>query len=182
MQVTAQDSSEKFEFFETKIRPVLVEHCYECHDASADEFKGGLALDSRPGVLKGGDSGPALVPRKPEDSLLIEAMKYGDLEMPPSGPLAESIVADFEKWIRDGAVDPRTTDEPGPRPERTIDLEAGREHWAYQPIRSPIIPESKGSSWPKGNIDRFILKELTSRGLVPAADAQKRVLIRRLYL
>ena len=182
LQATAQDSSQKLKFFETKIRPVLVEHCYECHDASTNEFKGGLALDSRHGLLKGGDSGPALVPERPEDSLLIEAMKYGDLEMPPSGPLAESVVVDFEKWIRDGAFDPRTTDDPGSRPERTIDLEAGREHWAYQPIRSPPIPDLKESGWPEGNIDRFILKELTSRGLAPAVDAPKRVLIRRLYL
>jgi mono/diheme cytochrome c family protein len=90
---------QRLEFFETNIRPVFVEHCYECHGADAKKLRGGLLLDSRQGLLEGGESGPAVVPGDPEESLLISALKHDDLEMPPKRTLPPTVVADFEKWI-----------------------------------------------------------------------------------
>lgn len=95
-------------FFETKIRPVLVERCYECHATDADVLQGGLLLDSREGVRAGGDSGPAVVPGEPGESVLLEALRYESFEMPPDGKLADETIADFERWIAMGAPDPRT--------------------------------------------------------------------------
>src|SRR6266542_1692453 len=95
------------EFFEKKIRPVLAEHCYSCHSAYAKKQRGGLLLDNKDAVLKGGDTGPALVPKKPKDSLLIKALQYDDAElrMPPKGKLPDAVIADFEKWVSLGAPD-----------------------------------------------------------------------------
>ncbi|MCH2399528.1 MAG: hypothetical protein MK364_10495, partial [Pirellulales bacterium] len=94
-------------FFEAKIRPVLVKHCYSCHSADAKIVRGGLRLDTRQALLRGGDSGPGLVPRKPAVSQLLSALRYDGLEMPPEGKLPASIIADFERWIQMGAPDPR---------------------------------------------------------------------------
>ena len=102
-----REDAKRTEFFERHIRPILVAHCYECHSSAIDEAKGGLKLDFRAGLLKGGESGAAVVPGKPEASLLVEALRFQSLEMPPAGRLPNSVIADFEKWIRDGAVDPR---------------------------------------------------------------------------
>src|SRR5262245_7118856 len=99
------------DFFEAKVRPVLVEHCYSCHSAGipAKKLEGGLLLDSRDGLLKGGDTGPAFVSGKPADSLLVKALRYdGDLKMPPKGRLPDTVIADIERWIGMGAPDPRT--------------------------------------------------------------------------
>src|SRR5262249_12639372 len=103
----AEPMREQIDFFEKKIRPVLVEHCYKCHSAAAAKLKGGLLPDSRDGLIKGGDSGPVLVPGDPAKSLLLQAIRYTELQMPPGGKLADSVAADFERWIRDGATDPR---------------------------------------------------------------------------
>jgi hypothetical protein len=176
----AQESSEELAFFERKIRPVLIEHCYECHESSSDQLKGGLAVDTRAGLAKGGDSGPAVVPGSVEDSLLLSALRYDSFEMPPSGALPEAVIADFEKWIQDGAVDPRNN-ESGTPDVKPIDIESGRKHWAYQPLDRPEIPTVHEDSWATGNIDRFILAKLKEKKLEPATDAEKTVLIRRLY-
>ena len=105
-----QRDATKVEFFESKIRPVLVEHCYRCHSGKSGKSKGGLQLDSRSGWQVGGDSGPAIVPHKPEESLIIMAISHsGDIsEMPPTSRLPQQIVNDFKLWIASGAVDPRT--------------------------------------------------------------------------
>jgi hypothetical protein len=119
-------------FFEKRIRPVLVEKCYSCHSAQAEELKAGLHLDSRAGILDGGDSGPAAVPGKPADSLIIQALHYDGYEMPPTGKLPDPVLADFEHWIEIGMPDPRkriaTAAKSG------INIEEGRKFWSFQPL------------------------------------------------
>ena len=160
------------EFFENKIRPALVEHCYKCHDAAAEKekkLKGGLRLDTKAGWMKGGDTGPAIVPGKPEKSQLLATMKYdGDLKMPPKGKLPANVIADFERWIRDGAVDPRSEAAIAKAPG--IDLAKGREFWSLKPPTSQTANAS---------IDAFIASKWKEKGLQPAPAADKRTLIRR---
>jgi len=171
---------QRLDFFETKIRPVLVEHCYECHSADSKKLSGALLVDSRLGLLEGGESGPAVVPGDLEESLLISALKHDDFEMPPQGKLSSEVVADFEKWIQDGAIDPRRDTNLVARP-KAIDIESGRKHWAYQPLKAPTIPTIKNTAWPSNDIDRFILARLEAARLQPDPDAKKIVLVRRLY-
>jgi hypothetical protein len=175
-------STAQTEFFESKIRPILVSHCYECHSVDAKgqkKLKAGLLLDTRPGALAGGDSGPAIVLHKPDESLLLEALRYGTLKMPPKGKLPDAVIADFETWIKNGAADPRAGEAPGKA--IAIDVAAGRSHWAYQPVRNMPPPTVKRPDWPLGPIDQFILQRLESTGLAPSADADKTTLVRRLY-
>jgi len=167
-------------FFEKKIRPVLVEHCYKCHSASSEKVKGGLLLDTREGIRKGGESGHAVVPGNLKESLLISALKHDDFEMPPKKVLPAAVVADFEKWIQSGAADPRRATRPVAKAD-SIDIEAGRKHWAYQPLKAPALPKVTDAAWPANDIDRFILARLESAGLQPGANAEKIILIRRLY-
>ncbi|MDB5385201.1 MAG: Protein of unknown function (DUF1553)/Protein of unknown function (DUF1549)/Planctomycete [Planctomycetaceae bacterium] len=170
------------EFFEQKIRPVLVKHCYECHSAEAkglNQLKAGLMLDSRQGLLVGGDSGAAVVPKKPEESLLLEALRYDTFKMPPKGKLPDAVIADFETWIKHGALDPR--DGKGPVKTAGIDLVAGRTHWAYRPVLPVPPPAVKRADWALDSVDRYILQKLEARNLEPAADADKTTLIRRIY-
>ncbi|MGV3771360.1 MAG: DUF1553 domain-containing protein [Verrucomicrobiales bacterium] len=169
------------EFFENKVRSILVERCYECHSSGAAKLKGGLLLDTPEGLLKGGDTGPAIVPGDPEKSRLIEAVRYknADLQMPPKSPLKPGEVRDLEQWVRMGAPDPRPA-----RPDliskaRVIDIEEGRKFWAFQPIASPAPPAVKSPSWIQSPIDSFILAALEAKGLQPAAPADKRTLLRR---
>lgn len=175
-------TAEQTEFFEKKIRPVLVKHCYQCHSQEAEatnQLKGGLLLDSREGTLTGGDSGPAVEPGKPDESLLLEALRFETFKMPPKGKLPESVIADFETWVKMGAPDPRV----GKAPSKPagIDIEAGRQHWAYRPLNRPGEPDVKNRNWPAGAIDRFVLASLEAKGLQPVADADRQTLIRRVY-
>ena len=129
------------EFFESKIRPVLVSKCFSCHSqdaAKAKKLKGKLLLDSKAGVLAGGESGPAIVPGRPEQSLLIEAIRHDSLEMPPNERLNENVISDFVKWIEMGAPDPRDGRNVD---QRVVDLEAGREHWAFRPLSDSQLPK-----------------------------------------
>ncbi len=168
------------DFYETKVRPVLVASCYQCHSAQAKSSRGGLRLDSRAGVLKGGDSGPAVVLGKPEASLLIRAVRHGpDLQMPPKGKLATAAIADLEHWVRLGAPMPSVTNTVAQA--AGIDFDAARRHWAYQPIRQPPLPTAKDRGWPAGPIDHFVLEQLEVRGLSPSPPADRRTLIRRAY-
>ena len=170
---------EAAEFFEKKIRPVLVERCHTCHSAQAKKLKGSLLLDTRAGILKGGDTGPALVPGHPEQSLMIKALKYkeDDLKMPPKEKLPDAVIADIETWIRGGAVYPGGDAAKGSR--GPIDLAAARSRWPFQPPREPAIPSVKDAAWAKTPIDRFILAKLEEKGLRPAAPADKATLLRR---
>ncbi len=169
------------EFFEKKIRPVLIERCYKCHSAEAEKSKklrGGLFLDSRTGVLKGGDTGPAIVPGKPSAGTLLNTLRYsGDVRMPPKGKLPDNVIADFEAWIKMGAPDPRIA---AVARGRTINIEEGRKFWAYQPPRKQQLPTVKDTAWPAGPIDRFILAGLEAKGLRPTTPADRATLIRRL--
>jgi hypothetical protein len=167
------------QFFETKIRPVLARHCYQCHSAQAKKPKAGLRLDSRAGVLRGGASGPAIVPGKADDSPLIQALRQDGLAMPPRGPLPAAVVADFERWVSMGAPDPR--DRPAAQAGK-MDLAAGRKHWAFQRPQRHGAPPVRDTSWPQGVIDRFLLARLEAAGLRPAPDADRAVLLRRVTI
>ena len=167
-------------FFESKIRPVLVEHCYQCHSAQAQnkkKLKANLLLDTRDGLRKGGDSGPAVVPGKPSASILLKALRHDDLRMPPGGKLPESVIADFEKWIVLGAPDPR--DGKSLVQSEKIDWEKAREFWAVQPPKAHASPQVKNVGWLRKEVDRFVLAELEKRGLEPVRPATKREWIRR---
>lgn len=178
----APSEAEESAFFESKIRPVLVDRCYACHSAEAakaGKLKGGLQLDSRAGLLAGGDSGPAIVPKRPRESLLLDALKFDGLEMPPEGRLPEAVVADFTRWIERGAFDPR--DAAPATVRRGLSLDEGRRFWSFRPIVAHAPPEVRNAAWPLTPIDRFILAAQEAAGLTPVADAEPRTLIRRLY-
>ena len=178
-----RSESAELQLFETRIRPVLVNHCYKCHSQSAGMSEGSLLVDSRDGLRTGGDRGPAVVPGKPDESLLLQAIKHADsdLRMPPKRErLPDSVISDFETWIRSGAVDPRTQS-PGAGPRPPVDYETGRRHWAMQkPIRH-VAPEVKRGEWPVSEVDRFVLAKLEAEGLDPSVDAEPATLLRRLH-
>jgi len=170
-------------FFESKIRPLLVEHCYACHSSQADTIEGGLRLDSRPGWQKGGDSGQAIVAGKPDESRLMRAVEYTDedLAMPPDGVLSKSDIALIRLWISRGAPDPRTTARPSATAHQ-IDWTQAQTHWAFQPLARSQQPPVRHVTWPRNAIDRFVLARLESRQLKPVDPATSRTLIRRLSL
>ena len=172
----APPSTEQVDFFEKQIRPILVNRCYECHSAEK-KTKGGLALDTAESVLKGGDTGPALVAGDPEKSLLIEAVRYKnhDLQMPPKKQLSEAEVKTLEDWVKMGAPDPRDT-APVAKGGRVIDINEGRKYWSFSPLARVEPPTVEGTSSP---IDAFIQAKLAEKGLSPAPPADKRTLLRR---
>jgi hypothetical protein len=177
----ASPTPEQIAFFETKIRPVLAQHCYQCHSAEAlrtGKLKASLLVDSRAGMAKGGESGAAVVPRNKEESLLLAALKYDGFEMPPAGKLPDDVIADFETWIDMGAPDPR--DEPlAAVDERTIDVETGRKHWSYSRLAPVAPPEVKTTGWTRNDLDRFVLAKQEEAGIAPAPEAAKATLARR---
>jgi hypothetical protein len=175
----ALGSDANIEFFEKKIRPVLVDQCYSCHSAGAKKLRGGLLLDSAAGVRKGGDTGPALVPGKPAESLMLKALRYEEMKMPPAGKLPARVVADFEAWIAGGAADPREDKVAAPAQPR-IDIKAAQNQWAYQLPRRHDAPAVQRGAWPQRPHDRFVLARLEQAGLAPSPAADARVLIRRL--
>jgi hypothetical protein len=180
--VQADDADLKF--FETRIRPVLSTHCFGCHSAKAEKLKANLFLDSREGILRGGDQGPAVVPGEPEKSRLLEAIRYTneDLQMPPKSRLPESVVADVAAWIRKGAPWPKEAAAKAPAGGyQKPDYEKLRkEHWAWQRVRSAPPPAVRDASWPLDDLDRFVLAELEAKGLRPVAPADRAALLRRL--
>jgi hypothetical protein len=185
------------EFFETKVRPVLVQHCYGCHSRQAKKLRGGLRLDSREAMLAGGDNGPAIIPGQPDKSRLVEAVTYTnvDLQMPPRGKLSEAAIADLTAWVKMGAPWPRqagsvndgkatvagASSSSAPQLSTFNLLERKRAHWAWQPIRPHNPPSVRDPGWPRDPLDRFILAKLEDKGLSPAKPADKRMLLRRLY-
>jgi len=200
----AADSAAGHDFFETKIRPLLIEHCLKCHDGAAtDKPKGGLALDTRAGWAKGGEHGPAIVPGQPDKSLFIRSIRYTDpdLQMPPKGKqLTAQQVALFEEWVRLGAPDPRTGKPSGPP---LSDPNVVKNHWAFQPVREPKVPSvqypvfsnpsattgASGKAKPlnteslkteRSPIDAFILAQLAPKGWSLSPPADPRTLIRRM--
>ena len=174
-------SSADTQFFETKIRPILDEQCYKCHSHTADKIKGGLMLDSRDAILHGGSSGPIIVPGKPDDSLLIQALRYTDpdLKMPPEehgGKLTDQQITDFTEWVRRGAPDPRV---PLALANGKSYGGVGKDHWAFQPVQKPAVPAVKNTAWVQSPIDNFVLARLETENLAPNPLADKRTLIRR---
>jgi hypothetical protein len=179
----AADNPKNLELFEKKIRPVLVEHCYKCHSESAEKLKGGLLLDSWDGLATGGESGPAVVPGDLKKSLLLDALRHDGLEMPPDKKLPDTVIADFEKWVRLGAPYPedRKPTKTAKTDKAEIDWTTARDFWSFQPIRHPAPPAVKDQAWPRTDLDRFILARLEADGLRPVGNADRTTLIRRLY-
>jgi hypothetical protein len=172
-------SPDDLQFFETKIRPVLADNCYKCHSRDADKIKGGLMLDTREGMIHGGDTGPAIEPGKPEDSLIIDAISYNDadLQMPPKGAkLPDSVIADLTEWIRRGAPDPRSLVAKGSSESYGG---VGRQHWSFLPIQKQAPPAVSDPAWCRTPVDNFILARLDENGMKPNALADKYTLIRR---
>ncbi len=165
---------EGLEFFEQKIRPVLVERCYGCHSARAEKVKSGFLLDTREGLLSGGDRGPAIVPGSPEKSLLVQAVRHAgeDLRMPPKKKLAPQEIADLEAWIRRGAPDPRSG-AAGPKRSDPATF------WSFQPLRRPEPPPVRDEAACRTPIDRFLQAKLEEKGLRPAPEADRLTLLRR---
>ncbi len=170
------------ELFEKKVRPVLVQRCYRCHSTAAKQRKGGLLLDSRASLRKGGDSGPAVVPGDPGSLLLKAIRQEGELKMPPSGKLPDSLIADLEAWVRLGAPDLRDQPTPAVAVSWEEMLSARRSWWSLQPVRKPSLPVVKDSAWSAHPVDRFLLAGLEAKGLKPVGDADTRTLVRRLSL
>lgn len=170
------DETAKLEHFEKKVRPILHERCIECH-SSEKKIKGGLSLETGALTLKGGDTGPAILPGAPEKSLLIEAVRYGnhDLQMPPKGRLSDSEIRALEDWVKMGAPDPRTGLTQS-KPTRTIDIEKGRNFWSFAPLKRTPAAAAKDSPV---LIDTFVLEALKKEGLSMSPPADKRTLIRR---
>lgn len=175
-------AADEREFFETRIRPVLVAHCYECHSTASGDVKGRLLVDHRDGLLKGGQTGPAVVPGRPEDSVLLHALRFESVEMPPAGKLPEHVIADFERWIRSGAIDPR--DHPPSATEAAelawkARLAERSQWWSIQPLKAVSVPEVADPDWSRAPVDRFIRAALSDAALSPAAPADALTLLRR---
>ena len=192
----APPDSEQAEFFETTIRPLLAANCHACHGAQVDTPFGGLRLDSREGLLAGGDSGPAIVPGRPAESALVQRLHGRPMLMPPTGPLAVEDISAVTRWVEMGAPWPEAASNAAadpPDPSAPFDLPARRRaHWAWQPVQPAEPPAVDDDAWPAtpvaavdravpaAAVDRFILAALGEAGLAPAPDAERAALIRRL--
>ena len=169
----SEPGSEDVELFERAIRPLLHEHCYECHSATSQKLRAELHLDSRAGMVQGGESGPAIVPGNPADSLLLQAVRYESFEMPPSGKLSDSEISDLEQWIARGAPWPEESP-PASLISTPFDWRSrAADHWAWQPLRSRFATNP--------TIDKFLQTAMAQRGLRPSAEAPRPVLIRRAW-
>lgn len=173
-----QRNRESLAFFESRIRPVLVEHCYECHSSETSEPGGGLRLDTRAATLKGGNSGPAIVAGRPESSLLLLAIRHAEpkLAMPPADAgekLPATVIADFERWIRSGAFDPREDD------GHWVDGQTPQKGWAWQPL-NVVPPPSDASGWARDAIDQFVIAKHQQSSIEPIEDADRATIVRRL--
>lgn len=175
--VAEGSASAQEKFFQVSVLPILQQHCFKCHSHATKVPKGGLVLDSRSGWATGGDTGPAIVPGKPDESLLIQAVRYGNLKMPPAGKLQPDAIEILERWVAAGAVDPRTdAKSKGPT---SVDIAEGRKHWAFQPVGDPAVPKPRDDSWPRNDIDRFLAAKLEEHHLRPAPDADRYTWLRR---
>ena len=184
------------EFFESRIRPVLATRCLGCHSSRLAAPKGDLIVDTKAGLAKGGRLGPEIVPGKPAESRLLQALRYTNqnLAMPPGGKLSDQVIADFEQWIARGAFDPRVDSTPvagaeatatGTAPLKGMPIDQGRLWWAFQPVASHTVQKSMspaGAAWLKNNIDRFILAKLEEQKLPPSPRADRRTLVSRAYV
>ena len=172
-------SADDLQFFENKIRPILVNNCYKCHSKDADKIKGGLLLDTREGLLEGGDDGPAIVPGHPEKSRLMEGVRYADenFQMPTDRKLPDDQIALLDEWIRRGAPDPRSRTLKGSVAATYGGV--GRQHWSFLPVVPQEVPKVADAAWCRTPVDNFVLARLEQAGLRPNPPAEKRALIRR---
>ncbi|MEM6472528.1 MAG: DUF1549 domain-containing protein, partial [Planctomycetota bacterium] len=176
-----QAAAKKQAYFENNIRPLLAKHCFECHNATKQE--GGVRLDFRQAMLTGGDSGPTIVPGKPEESLLIEVVRYESLEMPPEGPLDEQDVAKLVRWVRQGAYWP--DDDVAQKPslgDQDAIRAVAEDHWSFRKVERPSQPKVSDPDWVRTPVDRFVLSKLDENGLEPSARANRKTLIRRAFI
>ena len=172
------ETQKGIDFFESRIRPVLVKHCYDCHSVSSGAAEGGLRVDSRKAIRAGGKHGPAIVPGKPQAGSLMKAVRHSDpkLKMPPDQKrLPDSVIADLTAWIKMGAPDPREE-----KTGSTI-TKVDRSFWAYQPVKETAAPRVDNTTWSKRTIDNFVLAKLEKEGIAPSADATPQILLRRLH-
>ena len=176
-------SDEDLEFFESKVRPLLIEKCYDCHGPDSEPIEGGLSLGSRSNILTGGDTGPAIIVGDAAKSLLIDAINYGEVyEMPPDTKMSDDEIAILTKWVDSNAAWPTETNTEVVEQKKAFDLESRKaDHWCWQPIKNPRTPEVKDEQWPRDAIDNFILQKLEDVNLSPANPADRRTLIRRVY-
>ncbi len=180
---TAQPNQKQIEFFESKIRPLLAENCYQCHSARAKTLFANLHLDSRAGMLKGGDRGPAMVPGDPKLSAFIQAVRQENLEMPPSGKLTDTQIALLVKWVEMGAPWPDQAAVTVKITQPKADTDVSRDHWSWQPVRRVSPPTVQNGDWPSSSpIDHFILAKLEAQGLSPSTDSDRYTLLRRVYI
>lgn len=169
-------------FFEKKIRPVLVEHCYSCHSAKAKKIGGKLRLDTPGAMREGGESGPVFVAGQPKKSVLIQALRHKDIEMPPKKQLPESVINDFVKWVEMGAPDPRTGENPKAVKKAVKPVDKKDESlWSFRQLTRPAIPDVSNADWCRDPLDRFVLAGLDAVKLKPTGDADAKALVRRLY-
>jgi cytochrome c553 len=182
----APANPQQLEFFEKRIRPLLAQNCYKCHSHAGEKLKANLFLDSRDGVLKGGDTGPAIVPGNPRRSLVITAVKWTDpdLQMPPKTKLGDDAIADLEEWVKMGAPWPNEAAPKAGAESKYADPakqyeRLRQEHWSWQRISDPQAPVVKNDKWPRDDIDRFVLAPLEEKNLTPSAPADKLSLLRR---
>ena len=179
--------SQDVAFFETRIRPVLAKQCYGCHSSKLPSPFGGLVLDTKAGLLRGGATGKAIAPGRPDESRLLDALSYSDpkLQMPPSGKLPDLVIADFRRWITEGAFDPRE-DSPDTKSAvvalRGMSVADGKRWWSFQPVQERTAPSVASKEWPRKKIDAFLLAKLEERGLKPSPPADRRTLAQRIYL
>ena len=178
LQPSGSPTPNDFRLFETAVRPVLATQCVKCHGSEKQES--GLRLDSWEAMIKGGDSGPAVVPGKPEESLLIEAIRYDSYEMPPDEQLPDPEIAGIVQWVESGASwPPDLTLKMRNRPVEITDED--RAHWSFQPVTDPPLPVVTNAAWCRSKIDRFVLHKLEREGLTPAQEAKTVNLLRRAY-
>ena len=177
--VTAADTNT--DFFENRIRPVLAQHCYNCHSQRAKTLQGGLFVDSLDGLFKGGDSGPAIIKGNADESPLISALRHDTFKMPPKGRLADKVIDDFRKWINTGAKIPASFQTNGSVTTATINWESALKHWAYQPLSEALPPVVTTKGWDTNNIDLYVLQKLEENGLSAPPLADPQTIIRRTF-
>ncbi len=172
----------ELEFFEKEVRPLLAEHCYSCHSSKAEKLQASLLVDSRAALLRGGDSGEAIVPGDAEASQLIEAVRYETYEMPPKGKLPAKDILTLERWVNMGAPWPKEDAPSSSALSAGFDLQSRKaEHWVWQPVRRSPPPKVSDETWPRNEIDYYVLARLEDEKLKPSADTERSALLRRLY-
>ena len=179
--VHASDS-EQLDFFESRIRPILVKHCYECHSESSTKLAAGLRLDSRAAILRGGDSGSVIVVGKPHESLLIQSVRYESNEMPPNQKLPAASIAALEQWVEWGAPWPAEDTQDSMTAEAGYDWPELQQHWAWQPVKRPIPPTIDHAALIKNPIDQFVVSRLDENALRQPPPAATATLVRRSFI